>query len=145
MKKRSEENAINILIKTLIGRPLARSSFVFDATALACFGLSSLAQAVSPPPDGGYPGGNTAEGQNALLSVTTAIHNTAIGFDSLLSDADASFNTGIGSATLLLNNAAENTAIGTAALLTNSTGEGNTACGTFALFNNTTASGNTAI
>src|SRR2546423_1355105 len=27
--------------------------------------------AVSPPPDGGYPGGNTAEGQNALFSLTT--------------------------------------------------------------------------
>ena len=29
------------------------------------------AKAVSPLPDGGYPGGNTAEGQNALLSLTT--------------------------------------------------------------------------
>ena len=30
-------------------------------------------QAVSPPPDGGYPGNNTAEGQNALLSLTTGV------------------------------------------------------------------------
>jgi hypothetical protein len=37
------------------------------------------AKAVSPPPDGGYPGGNTAEGQNALLSLITGAYNTAIG------------------------------------------------------------------
>ena len=30
-------------------------------------------QAVSPPPDGGYSGNNTAEGQNALLSLTTGV------------------------------------------------------------------------
>ena len=28
-------------------------------------------QAVVPLPDGGYPGGNTAEGTKALLSLTT--------------------------------------------------------------------------
>jgi hypothetical protein len=28
-------------------------------------------QAVVPPPDGGYPNFNTAEGQNALFSLTT--------------------------------------------------------------------------
>ena len=31
--------------------------------ALVCFGLLPTTQAVSPAPDGGYPGGNTAEGQ----------------------------------------------------------------------------------
>ena len=34
----------------------------FTAFALACFALLPGAQAVSPPPDGGYPGFNTAEG-----------------------------------------------------------------------------------
>ena len=29
---------------------------------LACFALAPTAQAVVPAPDGGYPGGNTAEG-----------------------------------------------------------------------------------
>ena len=29
---------------------------------LACFTFFQIAQAISPPPDGGYPGGNTAEG-----------------------------------------------------------------------------------
>lgn len=38
---------------------------------LTFFGLLPQVQAVSPPPDGGYPNQNTAEGQNALLSVTT--------------------------------------------------------------------------
>jgi hypothetical protein len=30
--------------------------------SLACFALSHTAQGVSPAPDGGYSGGNTAEG-----------------------------------------------------------------------------------
>jgi hypothetical protein len=30
--------------------------------AFVCFALLQSAQAISPPPDGGYPGGNTAEG-----------------------------------------------------------------------------------
>ena len=38
---------------------------------LACFALSPSAQAVDPPPDGGYPGNNTAEGDDALFSLTT--------------------------------------------------------------------------
>ena len=33
---------------------------------IACIGLFPNAQAVVPAPDGGYPGGNTAEGQAAL-------------------------------------------------------------------------------
>ena len=41
-----------------------------------CFALFQTAQAVSPPPDGGYPGGNTAEGQNALFSLTAGNVNT---------------------------------------------------------------------
>jgi hypothetical protein len=43
---------------------------------LTCLGLQPKAQAVSPPPDGGYPGGNTAEGQNAFLSLTSGTYNT---------------------------------------------------------------------
>ena len=34
------------------------------------FALLQPARAVVPLPDGGYPGGNTAEGQNALFSLT---------------------------------------------------------------------------
>jgi hypothetical protein len=39
--------------------------------ALVCFALIQNAQAVDPAPDGGYPGGNTAEGQSALLNLTS--------------------------------------------------------------------------
>jgi endosialidase-like protein len=102
-------------------------------------------QAVSPAPDGGYPGGNTAEGQNALLSRTTGSYNTAIGYLSLLSDTTNSFNTAVGAGALLANTADENTAVGLGALLSHSTGSANTANGAFALFSDTAGEANTAI
>jgi hypothetical protein len=46
---------------------------------IVCIGLLPNAQAVSPAPDGGYTGGNTAEGTNALFHLTTGIWNTALG------------------------------------------------------------------
>src|SRR5437762_4747150 len=79
------------------------------AFAFACFAISPTTQAVSPPPDGGYAGGNTAEGQSALLSLSTGAYNTAVGVFSLLSNAEGNFNTAVGAGTLLLNSAAENT------------------------------------
>ena len=51
---------------------------VFVVT-LVCVGLLPTMRAVSLAPDGGYPGGNTAEGQNALLSLDSGIYNTATG------------------------------------------------------------------
>jgi hypothetical protein len=51
-----------------------------NLTAMACFVLSCTTQAVNPPPGGGYPGSNTAEGQNALFSLTSGTYNTAVGF-----------------------------------------------------------------
>src|SRR6266513_2913576 len=86
---------------------------------LTCFRLIQDAQAVMPPPDGGYPGGNTAEGQDALLHLTTGVQNTAVGFLSLKTDTTGSYNTAIGSGTLLANRADGNTATGTFALLDN--------------------------
>ena len=44
------------------------------------FALLRPARALVPLPDGGYPGGNTAEGQNALFSLTDGTYNTAVGF-----------------------------------------------------------------
>jgi hypothetical protein len=112
--------------------------------SLTCFAFMPEAQAVNPPPDGGYPGGNTAEGQGALLSLTTGAYNTGLGVYSLLSNSTGSFNTGVGAGTLLANTADENTATGAGALFSNTTGTANAAFGTFSLFNATTGSFNTA-
>ena len=92
--------------------------------------------AVVPPPDGGYPGFNTAEGQNALLSLTTGAANAAVGWYSLFGNTTASYNTGVGAGALLSNNGDSNTAVGAAALLLNTIGSENTAVGTAALVNN---------
>jgi hypothetical protein len=113
--------------------------------AFSCIALLPRVQAVSPPPDGGYPSGNTAEGQAALLSLTSGGFNTAVGIFSLRTNTTNSFNTAIGAGALLANTADSNTATGAGALLSNSTGVDNTANGAFALSSNTTGSHNTAI
>ncbi len=114
---------------------------------IACLGLLPKAQAVSPPPDGGYPGFNTAEGDNALKNLNTATGqgNTAVGWFSLFSDVDGGFNTGVGAGALVLNTGSANTAVGAAALILNTTGERNTAVGTAAMVNNSTGGDNTAV
>jgi hypothetical protein len=117
---------------------------VLITIALVCFGLLPRAQAVVPPPDGGYPNFTTAEGTKALQSLTTGAANTAVGWFSLFGDTTGSFNTGVGAGTLLFNNGDSNTAVGVAALLSNTTGIRNTANGVSALINNTTGSNNTA-
>ena len=111
---------------------------------LLCFALLPKAEAVVPAPDGGYPGFNTAEGQNALFSLTSGSANTAVGWFSLSRNAGGSFNTAAGAGALLFNTADQNTAFGAAALLLNTTGEANTATGTAALLNNTMGTANTA-
>jgi hypothetical protein len=113
--------------------------------ALVCFALVQNTQAVSPPPDGGYVGANTAEGQEALLNFTTGDFNTAVGWLSLATLTTGQLNTAIGAGTLLLNTADGNTATGAGALLSNTTGFGNTANGTLALSDNTTGNHNTAV
>jgi hypothetical protein len=126
--------------------------FTTMLSALACFALLPGAQAVMPPPDGGYPGFNTAEGQNAFFSLTTGVANTGVGWYSLWSNTDGSYNTAVGAGTLLFNignqttfEGVDNTAVGAAALLFNTTGTDNTATGAVALLNNTGGSNNTAI
>ena len=112
--------------------------------AILCIGLLPNSQAVNPPPDGGYPGFNTAEGTNALNNLNTGQGNTAIGWFSLSSTTDGSFNTGVGAGTLALNMGDQNTATGVAALLLNTTGSFNTANGALVLSNNTEGDFNTA-
>jgi hypothetical protein len=93
-----------------------RIQSIVVVTTVLFLGLLPKAQAVVPAPDGGYPGGNTAEGQNALLSRTTGGFNTALGWFSLESLTTSSFNTGVGAGTLVLNTGDENTATGVGAL-----------------------------
>jgi len=114
---------------------------IVTVLSLACFGL---AQAVVPPPDGGYPGGNTAEGTNALLSLTTGQNNTAVGVNSLSSTTTGGWNTAIGAGALRFNTGVENTAVGFQALFNNTTGISNTANGYQALFSNIDGFTNTA-
>jgi len=109
---------------------------------VVCIGLLPKAQAIFPPPDGNYPGGNTAEGQEALLSLTDGTYNTAVGFFSLRAIRSGNFNTAIGAGALLDNKAEENTAIGAAALLHTTSGSFNTATGSG--FNNFVGRNNTA-
>jgi Chaperone of endosialidase len=115
---------------------------IVTVLSLACFGL---AQAVVPPPDGGYPGNNTAEGQRALFSVTTGINNTAVGSNALYFNTTGNNNTANGFAALFRNTTgSNNAAAGLHALYSNTTGSNNTANGGQALFKNTTGSSNTA-
>src|SRR5690349_21732271 len=103
------------------------------------------AQAVIPPPDGGYPGYTTAEGTNTLQNLTTGVANTGLGWYALFTDSDGNYNTAVGAGALVLNNADANTATGVAALFLNTTGVENTANGAAALLNNEAGSDNTAI
>jgi hypothetical protein len=117
----------------------------FVAIVLACFNFLPGAQAVVPPPDGGYPNFTTAEGTNALKNLTSGAGNTGVGWSSLLNVTTASFNTATGAGTLVLNTGNENTATGAVALLSNTTGESNTAIGAFALFSNQESNRNNAV
>jgi len=139
-----------------------RRAFLLIPLALACFALLPTVRAVSPAPDGGYPGNNTAEGANALnslttgsantatgvnalLSNTTGVYNTANGLNALAGNTTGSYNTANGGNALLSNTTASaNTATGVNALLSNTTGVYNTANGLKALFSNTTGNFNTA-
>jgi len=103
-----------------------------------------VVRAVNPPPDGSYAGGNTAEGENALFSLTIGRSNTAIGALTLYLNESGSSNTAIGHGALHDNTGSDNTAIGHAALHDNTTGYNNTATGLQALDKNTTGHNNTA-
>ena len=113
--------------------------------SLVCLALVQNTQAVSPAPDGGYPGANTAEGENALSFLTTGTFNTAVGWRSLLNNDTGRYNTAVGAGCLFINMAEENTATGAGALFLNLQGGKNTATGAFALFTNSNGTANTAV
>jgi endosialidase-like protein len=138
-------NTIPSVRNSISRQPLRRAFVVLPlALILAWLALAPTARAVSPPPDGGYPGFNTAEGDNALLSNTTGNENTAIGFDALINNTTGINNTATGFDALFSNTTGgNNTANGSSALLNNTTGSFNTATGVSALENNN-ADNNTA-
>jgi hypothetical protein len=104
-----------------------------------------MTQAVSPPPDGGYANGNTAEGTEALFSLTTGIDNTAAGFLALAHNTTGFHNTAAGFEALAHNTTGfQNAANGFQALVENTTGFHNTANGFQALLRTTTGNHNTA-
>src|SRR5436190_9618539 len=112
-------------LRNLISRSPWPSGLFLIPLTLALFAFAPAARAVSPAPDGGYPNFNTAEGDDALFSLTTGVANTALGFDALYN-----------------NNGDANTAIGDSALYLNTTGNDNTATGADVLYGNTTGNDN---
>src|SRR5437899_908155 len=107
------QNMTTPSVKNSINRSPSWRGLCLIALALACFALSPPARAVLPAPDGGYPGSNTAEGDDALFSLTTGLDNTALGFDSLFSNTAGNFSTAVGFDALFHNTTGlENTATG---------------------------------
>jgi uncharacterized coiled-coil protein SlyX len=122
------------------------SRITIPLLVLCCLALCSTLQAVTPAPDGGYPGGNTAEGQNALLSLTTGVYNTALGFNALYRNTTGVENTAVGFDALYNTTTGYyNTASGYQALFSNTDGFKNTADGFQALYSNTTGFDNTSV
>lgn len=134
-----------ILPKCELITPRPGWAFLLIATLLACFAFVPKARPVSPPPDGGYGGGNTAEGTDPLFNLTTGVWNSAIGFRALYNNTTGIRNTAVGYKALYTNNAQDNVAIGPNALFKNTTGSRNIAIGSFALQDNITGSDNIAI
>ncbi len=120
--------------------------FTMILLGLVCLTLSPPnAFGVIPPPDGGYPNENTAEGEDALLNVLTGSNNTAVGFQALYYNTGGVANTANGFDALYNNTTAlYNTAAGYAALYGNTTGSSNTASGSNSLYSNTTCASNAA-
>ncbi len=138
--------SFNDLVRTAIRRATVPCVLLLGALGLTLSCLSPAAQAVNPPPDGGYPNGNTAEGEDALLKLTIGIYNTAIGFDALVSNTRGNENTAVGCDALFSNTIGQkNTAMGVNALIFNTKGGENTAMGVNALLSNITGEANTAV
>jgi trimeric autotransporter adhesin len=120
----------------------------FLLIALVCFGLALARNAfgVSPAPDGGYGGQNTAEGTDALFSLTSGVWNVAVGFQALHSDTTGNQNTATGYRALFSNiSGNKSTAYGSQALYNNTTGNDNVAAGFSTLFSNVSGNRNTGV
>jgi hypothetical protein len=141
-----KQNMKDLYLGESNGRSFLRRGVLPITLALVCFGLLPEVRAVTPAPDGGYPGNNTAEGTSALFSLTSGVSNTALGSQALYHNTTGNYNTATGFRSLYRNTSGvQNTATGGNALLTNTTGSYNTADGVNALFANMTGNSNTAI
>src|SRR6267154_4067577 len=140
--------AIVLCVRSPLCHSCFRRSFLLISLSylLVCFAPCQMARAVTPAPDGGYAGNNTAEGTSALFSLTSGVSNTAVGYQALYHNTTGNYNTAEGFNALFVNTTgAQNTATGYNALTSNTTGSFNTANGLNALSFNTTGSNNTAV
>ena len=136
---------MNLILAKAMPRLRFPTPMINIAITFACCILYSNARAVSPAPDGGYPIGNTAEGEDALFSLTSGYDNAAVGYQALYYTTSGTMNTGTGFRALYANTTGlGNTATGNAALSRTTTGSNNTATGLHAMFLNTTGKRNTA-
>jgi hypothetical protein len=137
-----------LILRKSINRSPLRRGFPVIALVLACFALSPAPKAfgVTPAPDGGYPGENTAEGDKALFSLPgTSTENTAIGYQALYNETTGSTNTAVGANALFsTTNGTDNTAIGVQAMYNDTFGNYSVAIGESALYANTTGGDNVA-
>src|SRR4029077_2909150 len=91
-QKMKTKNMTALHVRKSIGPECFRGCLLIALT-LCCFALSRDVQAVTPAPDGGYPGGNTAEGDSALLHLTSGTNNTATGLRALFLNTSGINNT----------------------------------------------------
>ena len=120
--KNETKNMTTPHLKKTMGRSPSQLALLVIALVFACLAIRQSAQAVLPPPDGGYPGGNTAEGTDALFSLTSGVWNTAVGDQALKNDTAGGGNTAAGFQALFNTTIGnQNTAYGSRSLYTNST------------------------
>src|SRR5438477_1248547 len=124
-------------------RPHPQKGINLDVIGYDLVNTSMPTPTPTPTLDSCYPNFTTAEGCDALSSLTTGAGNTALGWRSLFLNTTGSYNTSVGGGALALNNGSSNTAVGVAALLLNTSGAQNTAMGTNSLVFNDTGSSNT--
>src|SRR5947199_1111816 len=89
-----QKNMITLQLKKSIDHSILRRALLLLPLALVC--VLPAARAVTPAPDGGYSNNNTAEGTDALFSLTSGSYNTANGAMALHSLTSGNYNTGIG-------------------------------------------------
>src|SRR6476660_3520052 len=96
MNHRNPFSSVTLVARHSIGRFLECRGFLLIVLPIVWFTFAPRPQAVTPPPDGGYPNNNTAEGQDALFHLTDGFNNTAVGFQALFRNTSGFDNTAVG-------------------------------------------------